>query len=148
MYHIPTVPLSFLGAANRFGATVVAILNITVTNSSTTFLYYHTCYLQDGSKWLTGFPWPINGNPENNLGTSCIKGFCYYHPVKKDSSAGLFAYKIDSLDTVWRVTEESYWVGVTENESQKSLPSRGEWPVVVSPILSSKRSPISKHVKV
>jgi hypothetical protein len=28
--------------------------------------------IQDDSKSLSGFPWPINGNPDNNLDSTCI----------------------------------------------------------------------------
>jgi hypothetical protein len=29
--------------------------------------------IQSDSKLLSGFPWPINGNPDNNLEPICIK---------------------------------------------------------------------------
>jgi hypothetical protein len=32
--------------------------------------------LQSDSKLLSGFPWPINGNPDNNLESLCISVEC------------------------------------------------------------------------
>jgi hypothetical protein len=41
-------------------------------NDKSTFNLYLFAYIQDDSKLLSGFPWSLNGNPDNNLESSCI----------------------------------------------------------------------------
>jgi hypothetical protein len=46
-------------------------------------------YIQGDSKLLSGFPWPINGNPDNNLESLCtltilLKNLCQYREVGWD----------------------------------------------------------------
>jgi hypothetical protein len=44
----------------------------TISHSDLVSLLTAQLYVQSDSKLLSGFPWPINGNPDNNIESLCI----------------------------------------------------------------------------
>jgi hypothetical protein len=56
------------------------------------YLVFHTD-IENDSKLLSGFPWPIKGNTDNNLESLCIMG----RRQKKISSQGLLYIQLSSL---------------------------------------------------
>jgi hypothetical protein len=68
--------------------------------------------IQDDSKLLSGFPWPIYGNPDNILESFCISKYC--------SSSYVIPYTVPYIQSVTEICGKT-WARVPHTEIRKNV---------------------------